>query len=89
MSENASLKLSRVTDAHAGGYTLTVNTGNKSLYKEFIITVLIATETTSLWMGELGFFFFFPFGAVSLFVSHSISAFPQGWINHLAEGPRD
>ncbi|XP_054482171.1 nectin-2 [Anoplopoma fimbria] len=46
VSENESLELSCVSDAHTGVYTLTVNTGNKSLHKEFIITVL--TATTSL-----------------------------------------
>ncbi|XP_047462468.1 T-cell surface protein tactile isoform X2 [Mugil cephalus] len=46
VSENASLELQRVTDAHAGVYTLTVNTGNEYLHKEFIIMVL--TTTTSL-----------------------------------------
>ncbi|KAI3373698.1 hypothetical protein L3Q82_022284 [Scortum barcoo] len=46
VSENESLQLRWVTDAHAGVYTLTVNTGNRSLQREFIITVL--TETTSL-----------------------------------------
>ncbi|XP_049448869.1 T-cell surface protein tactile [Epinephelus fuscoguttatus] len=43
VSENESLELWCVTDAHTGVYTLTVNTGNKSLHKEFIITVLPAT----------------------------------------------
>ncbi|XP_039634539.1 T-cell surface protein tactile isoform X3 [Perca fluviatilis] len=46
VSENASLELWCVTEAHTGVYTLTVNTGNKSLHQEFIITVL--TATTSL-----------------------------------------
>ncbi|XP_031728406.1 T-cell surface protein tactile [Anarrhichthys ocellatus] len=46
VSENESLELWCVADAHAGVYTLSVNTGNKSLHKEFIITVL--TATTSL-----------------------------------------
>ncbi|XP_073335653.1 nectin-3-like protein [Pagrus major] len=46
VSENESLELYWVTDAHRGSYTLTVNTGNKSLQKEFTITVL--TATTSL-----------------------------------------
>ncbi|XP_029304195.1 LOW QUALITY PROTEIN: T-cell surface protein tactile [Cottoperca gobio] len=46
VSENESLELWGVTDAHSGVYTLTVNTGNTSLHKEFIITVL--TATTSL-----------------------------------------
>ncbi|XP_044079244.1 T-cell surface protein tactile [Siniperca chuatsi] len=46
VSEKESLELWWVTDAHAGVYALTVNTGNKSLHKEFIVTVL--TATTSL-----------------------------------------
>ncbi|XP_078122075.1 uncharacterized protein LOC144527724 isoform X2 [Sander vitreus] len=46
VSENTSLELWCVTEAHTGVYTLTVNTGNKSLHQEFIITVL--TATTSL-----------------------------------------
>uniref|UniRef100_UPI0037E7AA02 uncharacterized protein isoform X2 n=1 Tax=Semicossyphus pulcher TaxID=241346 RepID=UPI0037E7AA02 len=46
VSASGSLELWRVTEAHAGVYTLTVNTGNKSVHKEFIITVL--TETTGL-----------------------------------------
>ncbi|XP_070699709.1 T-cell surface protein tactile [Pempheris klunzingeri] len=46
VSANESLELWWVTDAHAGVYALTVNTGNKTLHKEFIITVL--TATTSL-----------------------------------------
>ncbi|XP_028277189.1 T-cell surface protein tactile [Parambassis ranga] len=46
VSESESLELWRVTDANAGVYTLTVNTGNKSLHKDFIIAVL--TATTSL-----------------------------------------
>ncbi|XP_076606826.1 uncharacterized protein LOC143332880 [Chaetodon auriga] len=46
VSENESLELLWVTDAHTGVYTLTVSTGNTSLHKEFIITVL--TATTSL-----------------------------------------
>ncbi|KAK9536589.1 hypothetical protein VZT92_006358 [Zoarces viviparus] len=46
VSDNESLELWCVADAHAGVYTLSVNTGNKSLQKEFIITVL--TATTSL-----------------------------------------
>ena len=50
VSENESLELRCVTDAHTGVYTLTVNTGNKSLHKEFIITVL--TATTGLKTGE-------------------------------------
>lgn len=45
VSENESLELCRVTDAHTGVYTLTVNTGNKSLHKDFIITVQTATTT--------------------------------------------
>ncbi|XP_068572023.1 T-cell surface protein tactile [Cebidichthys violaceus] len=46
VSDNESLELWCVTDAHAGVYTLSVNTGNTSLHKDFIITVL--TATTSL-----------------------------------------
>ncbi|XP_031176284.1 T-cell surface protein tactile isoform X2 [Sander lucioperca] len=45
VSENTSLELWCVTEAHTGVYTLTVNTGNKSLHQEFIITVLTATTT--------------------------------------------
>ncbi|XP_073335890.1 uncharacterized protein [Pagrus major] len=45
VSENESLELSWVTDAHRGAYILTVNTGNKSLQKEFTITVLTATTS--------------------------------------------
>lgn len=43
VSENESLELWWVTEAQAGVYTLTVNTGNRSLRKDFIITVLTAT----------------------------------------------
>ncbi|XP_035521854.1 nectin-3-like protein [Morone saxatilis] len=82
VSKNDSLELLCVTDAHAGIYTLTVETGSKDQHTEFIITVV--TATTSLRTGELHFF-----SAIFLFVSYSISAFPQGWINNLAEGPRD
>lgn len=46
LSEHESLELWLVTDADAGVYTLTVNTGNKRLHKEFVVTVL--TATTSL-----------------------------------------
>lgn len=46
VSENESLELPWVTDAHAGEYTLTVSTGNKNLRKEFIIIVL--TTSTRL-----------------------------------------
>ncbi|KAI9542368.1 hypothetical protein NQZ68_020715 [Dissostichus eleginoides] len=46
VSENESLELWLVTEAHSGIYTLTVNTGNKSVHEEFSITVL--TATTSL-----------------------------------------
>ncbi|XP_022065009.2 T-cell surface protein tactile [Acanthochromis polyacanthus] len=46
VSENESLALWWVTDALAGVYTFTLNTGNNSLQKEFTITVL--TATTSL-----------------------------------------
>ncbi|XP_060910930.1 T-cell surface protein tactile isoform X2 [Labrus mixtus] len=45
VSVNESLELWQVTEAHTGVYTLTVNTGNQTMQKEFIITVL--TETTS------------------------------------------
>ncbi|KAF3840775.1 hypothetical protein F7725_006637 [Dissostichus mawsoni] len=45
-TKNESLELWLVTEAHSGIYTLTVNTGNKSVHEEFSITVL--TETTSL-----------------------------------------
>ncbi|XP_041809014.1 T-cell surface protein tactile [Chelmon rostratus] len=47
VSENESLELSWVTDTHTGVYTLTVSTGNTSLHKEFIITVLTATTSLS------------------------------------------
>ncbi|KAK5917915.1 hypothetical protein CgunFtcFv8_002725 [Champsocephalus gunnari] len=46
VSESESLELWLVTEAHSGIYTLTVNTGNKSVHKRFSITVL--TATTSL-----------------------------------------
>ncbi|KAG7217046.1 hypothetical protein INR49_027585 [Caranx melampygus] len=46
VSESESLELWQVTDAHAGVYTLTVNRGNESLCKEFIITVLTATTSS-------------------------------------------
>uniref|UniRef100_A0A8C4DUB4 Ig-like domain-containing protein n=1 Tax=Dicentrarchus labrax TaxID=13489 RepID=A0A8C4DUB4_DICLA len=46
VSENEYLELLWVTDAHAGVYTLTVETGSKYLHTEFIITVV--TATTSL-----------------------------------------
>ncbi|XP_006800133.1 T-cell surface protein tactile [Neolamprologus brichardi] len=46
LSETGSLELWWVTDANAGVYTLTVNTGSKSVRKEFVVTVL--TTTTSL-----------------------------------------
>ncbi|KAM4546416.1 junctional adhesion molecule-like [Fundulus diaphanus] len=49
VSENKSLELWQVTEADAGVYELTVNTGSKSLHKEFIISVL--TTTTSLTTG--------------------------------------
>ncbi|KAM6911261.1 uncharacterized protein PEZ65_015531 isoform 2-T2 [Lycodopsis pacificus] len=45
VSDNESLELWCVADAHAGVYTLSVNTGNKSLHEEFIITVLSATTS--------------------------------------------
>lgn len=83
MSEKASLELWWVTDSHTGVYALTVTTGYKSLHKEFTVTVL--TATTSLRTGELLQFF----ATISLFVPHSISAFPQGGINNLVKSPRD
>lgn len=83
MSEQESLELLWVTEADAGVYTLTVKAGSTSLHKEFIIRVL--TTTTGWRTGERLCFF----ATISLFVWHSISAFPQGWINNLAEGPRD
>ncbi|XP_019219105.1 nectin-3-like protein [Oreochromis niloticus] len=46
LSETESLELVRVTDADAGVYTLTVNTGSKHVHEEFVVTVL--TTTTSL-----------------------------------------
>lgn len=46
VSGKESLVLWQVNEAHKGVYTLTVNTGAQSVYKEFIIKVL--TETTSL-----------------------------------------
>ncbi|KAF3705804.1 Nectin-4 Nectin cell adhesion molecule 4 [Channa argus] len=45
VSEKESLELWQVTDVHAGVYTLTVNTGNNILQREFNINVL--TVTTS------------------------------------------
>nr|XP_046267283.1 T-cell surface protein tactile [Scatophagus argus] len=45
VSENESLELSRVTVADTGVYKLTVNTGNKSLHKEFIIKFPKATTS--------------------------------------------
>lgn len=63
VSKTESLELWKVTDAHAGVYTLTVNTGTKTMHKEFNITVL--TVTTSLSTGEL----INLFAAISLFVS--------------------
>ncbi|XP_041863773.1 uncharacterized protein si:ch1073-15f19.2 isoform X2 [Melanotaenia boesemani] len=45
VSETKDLELRQVTDAHAGVYKLTVNTGDKSLHKDFIITVLPATTS--------------------------------------------
>lgn len=72
VSENESLELSWVTVAQTGVYALTVNTGNKSLCKEFVITVL--TATTSQWTGEFlqkkfHYFFVFYFFFLSLFLS--------------------
>ncbi|PWA22759.1 hypothetical protein CCH79_00002280, partial [Gambusia affinis] len=49
VSENESLELWQVTEAQAGIYKLTVNTGDKSLHKDFIISVL--TTTTILRTG--------------------------------------
>ncbi|XP_060942152.1 nectin-1 [Limanda limanda] len=43
VSQNESLELVCVTDAHAGVYTLTVSTGNETVHKEFTITVQTAT----------------------------------------------
>nr|XP_019952904.1 PREDICTED: uncharacterized protein LOC109635876 [Paralichthys olivaceus] len=43
VSENESLQLLWVTDAHAGVYILTVNTGNETVHKEFTIAVQRAT----------------------------------------------
>lgn len=83
VSESESLELWRVTDANAGVYTLTVNTGNKSLHKDFIIAVL--TATTSLPTGEP----LRAFAAICLFMTYLISSFPKGWINNLVERPRD
>lgn len=50
LSEHESLELWWVTDADAGLYTLTVNTGNTSLHEEFVVTVL--TATAGLKTGE-------------------------------------
>ncbi|XP_054900016.1 uncharacterized protein si:ch1073-15f19.2 [Poeciliopsis prolifica] len=49
VSDNESLELWEVTEAHAGIYNLEVNTGDKSLQKDFIISVL--TITTILRTG--------------------------------------
>ncbi|XP_035033708.1 cell wall protein DAN4 [Hippoglossus stenolepis] len=43
LSQNESLELLWVTDAHAGVYTLTVSTGNETVHKEFTIAVQTAT----------------------------------------------
>lgn len=67
MSKKESLELWQVTDAHAGVYTLTVNTGSKTLHKEFSVTVL--TVTTRLRTGE----FINSFAPISLFVSVNFS----------------
>uniref|UniRef100_A0A8C2Z7T0 Ig-like domain-containing protein n=1 Tax=Cyclopterus lumpus TaxID=8103 RepID=A0A8C2Z7T0_CYCLU len=48
VSDNESLELWCVADAHTGVYTLTVSTGNQSLQKEFIITVLTATTSLNI-----------------------------------------
>ncbi|CAJ1063904.1 T-cell surface protein tactile [Xyrichtys novacula] len=47
VSVNESLELWQVTKAHTGVYTLTVNTGNTSVHKDFFITVLTETTSTS------------------------------------------
>ncbi|XP_014904470.1 T-cell surface protein tactile [Poecilia latipinna] len=49
VSDNESLELWEVTEAHAGTYSLTVNTGDKSLRKDFIISVL---TTTTILMAD-------------------------------------
>lgn len=46
VSQNESLELWWVTDAHVGVYTLTASRGNETLHAEFIITIR-ATTTTS------------------------------------------
>ncbi|XP_067464270.1 T-cell surface protein tactile [Thunnus thynnus] len=46
VSQNESLQLWWVTDAHAGVYTLTASRGNETLHLEFIITIQ-ATTTSS------------------------------------------
>ncbi|XP_040038957.2 uncharacterized protein LOC120822992 [Gasterosteus aculeatus] len=46
VSDSDSLELWFVADAHAGVYALTVNIGNKTVHKEFVITVLTATTST-------------------------------------------
>ncbi|XP_008425425.1 T-cell surface protein tactile [Poecilia reticulata] len=43
VSDNESLELWEVTEAQAGTYSLTVDTGDKSLHKDFIISVLTTT----------------------------------------------
>ncbi|XP_075887738.1 uncharacterized protein LOC142891792 isoform X2 [Nelusetta ayraudi] len=48
VSENASLELWRVTEAHAGLYNLTVHTGGTSQHKWFFITVLRATTSRAV-----------------------------------------
>ncbi|CAG5873467.1 unnamed protein product [Menidia menidia] len=45
VSENASLELWQVSAAHTGVYNLTVKAEDKSLHKEFIISVLTATTS--------------------------------------------
>ncbi|TNN79014.1 CD226 antigen [Liparis tanakae] len=47
VSDNESLELRCVSEAHAGEYTLTVSTGNARLQKEFIVSVLTATTSSS------------------------------------------
>ncbi|XP_034034225.1 T-cell surface protein tactile isoform X2 [Thalassophryne amazonica] len=51
VSDTEFLELTWVTDAQAGNYSLTVNTGSQTLQTEFVITVL--TATTNLQTGLL------------------------------------
>ncbi|KAL6098665.1 uncharacterized protein ACO6RY_17756 [Pungitius sinensis] len=46
VSDNESLELWFVADAHTGNYTLSVDMGNQTVHKEFVITVLTATTST-------------------------------------------